>query len=43
MKKTEGSDGQKSKKKAAFAGVSSAELEQEQHDSADEAVMYSSL
>lgn len=45
VKKRESVDGQKRKKKknVAFAGISSAEVEQEQHNSADEAITYSSL
>lgn len=46
VKKRESVDGQKRKKKKkymAFAGISSAEVEQEQHNSADEAITYSSL
>lgn len=43
VKKRESVDGQKSKKNVAFAGISSSEVEQEQHNSADEAITYSSL
>lgn len=35
--------GRKAKKNVAFAGISSAEVEQEQHNSADEAITYSNL
>lgn len=35
--------GRKAKEKVSFAGVSSAEVESEQHDSADEAIAYPRL